>query len=77
MKCKNRQREFEYRVYNPNNIYDLYNFIPHDIIKHHKTQMMVPTEGGLKNVNYGDFIVKEGDFYKIYTENEFNEQYVR
>lgn len=75
MKCRTIPREFEYRIYNPKNIFDLYNFIPYEIIKHHKAQMMLPTKEGLINLNEGDYIIKDGDFYTIYTKEEFFNEY--
>lgn len=75
MKCRTIPREFEYRIYNPKNIFDLYNFIPYEIIKHHKAQIMLPTEEGLVNLNEGDYITKDGDFYNIYTKEEFFNEY--
>ena len=75
MKCRTIPREFEYRIYNPKNIFDLYNFIPYEIIKHHKAQMMLPTKEGLVNLYEGDYITKDGDFYNIYTKEEFFNEY--
>ena len=75
MKCKTIPKEFEYRIYNPKNIFDLYNFIPYEIIKYHKVQMMLPTKKGLVNLYEGNYIVKDGDFYNIYTKEEFFNEY--
>ena len=75
MKCRTKPKEFEYRIYNPKNIFDLYNFIPYEIIKHHKSQMMIPTKQGLVNLYEGNYIVKDGDFYNIYTKEEFFNEY--
>ena len=75
MKCRTIPREFEYRIYNPKNIFDLYNFIPYEIIKHHKAQIMLPTKEGLVNLYEGDYITKDGDFYNIYTKEEFFNEY--
>ena len=75
MKCRTIPREFEYRIYNPKNIFDLYNFIPYEIIKHHKAQIMLPTKEGLVNLYEGNYITKDGDFYNIYTKEEFFNEY--
>ena len=75
MKCKTIPKEFEYRIYNPKNIFDLYNFIPYEIIKYNKVQMMLPTKKGLVNLYEGNYIVKDGDFYNIYTKEEFFNEY--
>ena len=75
MKCRTIPREFEYRIYNPKNIFDLYNFIPYEIIKHHKAQIMLPTKEGLVDLYEGDYITKDGDFYNIYTKEEFFNEY--
>lgn len=75
MKCRTIPKEFEYRIYNPKNIFDLYNFVPYEVIKHHTTQIMLPTEQGLVNLYEGDYIVKDGDFYNIYTKEEFFNEY--
>ena len=75
MKCRTIPKEFEYRIYNPKNIFDLYNFIPYEIIKYHKVQMMLPTKQGLVNLYEGNYIVKDGDFYNIYTKEEFFNEY--
>lgn len=75
MKCKTIPKEFEYRIYNPKNIFDLYNFVPYEVIKHHKVQMMLPTKKGLVNLYEGDYIIKDGDFYNIYTKEEFFNEY--
>ena len=56
-------------------IIDLYNFIPYEIIKHHKAQIMLPTKEGLVNLYEGDYITKDGDFYNIYTKEEFFNEY--
>ena len=75
MKCKTIPKEFEYRIYNPKNIFDLYNFIPYEIIKHHKLQMMLPTKQGLVNLYEGNYIVKDDTEVFVLTEESFNKLY--
>jgi hypothetical protein len=75
MKCKLKEKELDFIVFDPLKIKELYDFVDFDKTESHSLQIMLPTKHGMRNVYKGDYIINKTGFYEILTEEEFNIKY--
>lgn len=75
MKCKLKEIELDYIIYDPLKIKELYDFVGFEKTDSHQSQLMLPTKYGMRNVYEGNYIIDKTWFYEILTEEEFNIKY--